>query len=545
MQNESETAPMSPHEPPARRQEIPLSMLLDEPSFDAKLLSPASEDVDAVRAARAQGFSYPIVIELVEVAPYLTPGDLLLITGLGLPTEDEQLEQYVAGAKAAGAAGIVMGLEPVYSEAPPGLIAACREQGMPFVCLPPAVYFASVISFITRALENQRLRALSAMVTTAQHLTEAAMQHDSLQQLLAVLARERGGWAVLRVGEDLLTAGALPAHLDLGGVLDDLTRRLEPQLRQKGTPTTFTTVAGDDHSTTFEVTAHLARNSQRSAALSVLAFGKAPHLDTSDRTALLLATSLVSMLSRLPAEQTLAVDQLLMHFLIDATSSAVTGRERARMSGLLERALGRGAESAYAVIAQRRNEHGPEAGFTDVAWIRRLLRTPLVEQRGRRLRAFTSKPPERTELEQATAEGWVLAISRERALAELPHAMYEAEELSRTARRLGTHVGGHDLEQLSKVWPLAAIADPMLGGAAASLWLAPLDGDEYRAERAALSAWLQRHGSWDRTARDLDLHRNTVRRLVASAGERLGRDLDDPVERARLLLAFTAIDPEN
>ena len=97
----------------------------------------------------------------------------------------------------------------------------------------------------------------------------------------------------------------------------------------------------------------------------------------------------------------------------------------------------------------------------------------------------------------------------------------------------------------SKVWPLAAIADPMLGGAAASLWLAPLDGDEYRAERAALSAWLQRHGSWDRTARDLDLHRNTVRRLVASAGERLGRDLDDPVERARLLLAFTAIDPEN
>ncbi len=215
------------------------------------------------------------------------------------------------------------------------------------------------------------------------------------------------------------------------------------------------------------------------------------------------------------------------------------------MSGLLERALGRGAESAYAVIAQRRNEHGPEAGFTDVAWLRRLLRTPLVEQRGRRLRAFMSKPPERTELEQATAEGWVLAISRERALAELPHAMYEAEELSRTARRLGTHVGGHDLEQLSKVWPLAAIADPMLGGAAASLWLAPLDGDEYRAERAALSAWLQRHGSWDRTARDLDLHRNTVRRLVASAGERLGRDLDDPVERARLLLAFTAIDPEN
>lgn len=535
---------MPQYEHSSRRPELPLSMLLDEPSFGAELLSPAASDTEAVRAVRERGFAHPIVIELVEPTPYLTPGDLLLITGLGLPSDDEGLAKYVASAKAAGAVGLVMGLEPVYSAVPPGLVAACLAQEMPLVQLPPPVYFASVIAFVARSLESQRLRSLSAMVTTAQHLTEATMQHDPLQQLLAVLARERGGWAVLRIGEDLHTAGALPKQLDLDTLLEDLTRRLEPQLRQKGTPTAFATVTvGDEHPVEFEVTAHLARNPQRSAALSLLAFGKSPNLDTSDRTALLLATSLVSMLSRLPAEQTLAVDQLLMHFLIDATSSAVTGRERARVTGLLGSALGSGAQSAHAVIAERHGEHAPAVGFTDVAWLRRLLRTPLVEQRGRRLRAFTARPPDRAELEQATAEGWVLAISRERALAELPHAMYEAEELSRTAKRLGRHVGGHDLEELSKVWPLAAITDPLLGEAAANLWLAPLDGEEFQAERAALAAWLQRHGSWDRTARDLALHRNTVRRLIATAGERLGRDLDDPVERARLLLAFTVTDP--
>ena len=536
------------------RPELPLSMLLDEQSFGAELLSPSPDDAQAVGAARERGFALAIVVELADPSPYLTPGDLLLLTGLGLPKDDAGLACYVAQAKAAGAVALVLGLEPVYSEVPSGLVEACRAQGMPLIQLPPHVYFASVVAFITRALESQRLRSLSAMVTAAQHLTEATMQRDPLQRLIAVLARECDGWAALRMGDELHTAGAIPQEIELESTLDELEKRLHPQLRRKGTPTAFSTIRAGGAE--FEIAAHLARGPQRSAAPSLLALGKAAHFNTSDRTTLLLATSLVVMLSRLPAAQTMAVDQLLMHFLVDAASSAAAEKDRARVTGLLRSALGRAGESTHAVIAERASvqrtvrdedraaDWSTAVGFADVAWLRRLLRTPLVEQRGSRLRAFTARPPGAAELEQAKAEGWLLAVSRARELAELPLAMAEAEELGRTAKRLQRHIAGHDPDELSKVWPLAAITDPALGEAAANLWLAPLAGAEHRAERETLAAWLHRHGSWDRTARDLGLHRNTVRRLITAAGERLGRDLDDPVERARLLLAFSAVGSE-
>lgn len=539
-----------PHQPgPSTRPRLPLSLLLDEAGFGAELLSPAPDRPEAVLETRRLDFALAIVIELGDPTPYLTPGDLLLITGLGLPSGAEEISEYVSKVRQAGAVGLVMGLEPVYAGVPPALLEACREQRLPLIQLPPPVYFASIVAFVTRELESERVRSLSAMVTAARHLTEATLQPDPMQRLLAVLVQECDGWAVMRHGGETLTSGEMPPGIDLEPLLDDFEQRLELQLRQSGTPTAFAAIPAQG--VEYEVTAHLARNprhlSRGATAPPVLALGKAPRLTTSDRTALLLTASLAGVIGQMPAEQSMAVDQLLMHFLIDATTSAVKSRDRARVASLLESALGKGATTAHAVIADRADRQtgrDAAAGSADVAWLRRLLQTPFVEQRGRRLRAFTAHPPTRAELEQASGLGWTLAVSRAKELAELPQAMYEAEELSRTARRLGRHVAGHDPEELSRVWPLAAVTDPTLGDAAASLWLAPLDGEEHGEERAALAAWLYRHGSWDRTARDLGLHRNTVRRLIASAGDLLGRDLDDPVERARLLLAFSVTMPE-
>lgn len=528
------------------RPTLPLSLLLDEHSFGAILLTPGASDDEAIAEVRKLGFALAIVVELTDPTPYLTPGDLLLITGLGLPSDHEGISSYVARVKQAGVVGLVMGLEPVYSSVPETLIEACREHALPLIQLPPPVYFASVVAFVTRALESERVRSLSAMVNAAQHLTEATMQTDPLQRLLTVLVRECGGWAVIHNEQETFTRGQLPDGLALQDLLADLQHRLEPQLRQSGTPTAFTTVSAGGIE--YEVTAHFARNPRHvlrsSSPPPLLMLGKAPRLTNSDRTALLLATTLAGIVEHTPAEQSMAVDQLLMHFLIDVTTASATSRVRSRATGLLASALGPGSKTAYAVIAERLDEQHGIASIADIAWLRRLLQTPFVEQRGRRLRAFTAKPPSRTDLEHASELGWTLAISRSRELAELPQAMHEAEELGRIAKRLGKHITGHDPEEFSRVWGLAAITDPGLGDAAAALWLAPLDGEQHAEKRAALVAWLYRHGSWDRTARDLSLHRNTVRRLVAAAGEQLGRDLEDPVERARLLLAFTVTDPQ-
>ncbi|MGW0937533.1 helix-turn-helix domain-containing protein, partial [Streptomyces sp. NPDC002666] len=53
-----------------------------------------------------------------------------------------------------------------------------------------------------------------------------------------------------------------------------------------------------------------------------------------------------------------------------------------------------------------------------------------------------------------------------------------------------------------------------------------------------LRCWLSLHGSWDRTAVALSVHRNTVRQRIARCGVLLGTDLDDMDVRTELWLAL-------
>ena len=53
-----------------------------------------------------------------------------------------------------------------------------------------------------------------------------------------------------------------------------------------------------------------------------------------------------------------------------------------------------------------------------------------------------------------------------------------------------------------------------------------------------LRAWLTHNGSWDATAKALDMHRNSIRRQIGVVGELLDRDLNDAQTRADLWIAL-------
>ncbi|WP_143661923.1 helix-turn-helix domain-containing protein, partial [Streptomyces glaucescens] len=53
-----------------------------------------------------------------------------------------------------------------------------------------------------------------------------------------------------------------------------------------------------------------------------------------------------------------------------------------------------------------------------------------------------------------------------------------------------------------------------------------------------LRSWLSLHGSWDRTAVALSVHRNTVRQRIARCAALLDADLDDPDVRMELWFAL-------
>ncbi|GGN07754.1 hypothetical protein GCM10011578_032370 [Streptomyces fuscichromogenes] len=58
-----------------------------------------------------------------------------------------------------------------------------------------------------------------------------------------------------------------------------------------------------------------------------------------------------------------------------------------------------------------------------------------------------------------------------------------------------------------------------------------------------LRTWLALHGSWDRTATALAIHRNTVRHRLARVADLLGVDLQDPGVRMELWFALEWLSP--
>jgi DNA-binding PucR family transcriptional regulator len=83
---------------------------------------------------------------------------------------------------------------------------------------------------------------------------------------------------------------------------------------------------------------------------------------------------------------------------------------------------------------------------------------------------------------------------------------------------------------------LAALVAPEEAAEHAWALLAPLAASPALVE--TLRAWLSLHGSWDRTAVALSVHRNTVRQRIARCAALLDADLDDADVRMDLWFAL-------
>ncbi|MEU1027099.1 helix-turn-helix domain-containing protein, partial [Streptomyces sp. NPDC005904] len=128
------------------------------------------------------------------------------------------------------------------------------------------------------------------------------------------------------------------------------------------------------------------------------------------------------------------------------------------------------------------------------------------------------------------AHGWTLGVSAAAAPGDLAAADAQATRALRRAEATRRPLVRHHANGL------AALVDPEEADAHARVLLAPLAGNE--ALTVTLRTWLSLHGSWDRTAVALTVHRNTVRQRIARCAALLGRDVDDPDVRMELWFAL-------
>lgn len=125
-----------------------------------------------------------------------------------------------------------------------------------------------------------------------------------------------------------------------------------------------------------------------------------------------------------------------------------------------------------------------------------------------------------------------VGVSAEVSESDITSAVEEASAM--LARALATGSPAFPAAELS------SLVDPVAARAFARRELAALLGRPELVE--TLRAWLGQHGSWDRAAAALGVHRNSVRHRISHVERLLGRDLGSADARASLWLALTWLD---
>ncbi|MEV5969821.1 PucR family transcriptional regulator [Streptomyces sp. NPDC051921] len=481
-----ETAPAPPAPP------VPLAALLARADLGLRLLA-GPDDV---------ALHWVHTSEMADPYPYLLGGELLMTAGVQLTDP----ARYVARVVEAGAAALGFGVTPVYDTVPAPLVTACERHGLPLIEVPPKTPFTAVARALWRLMAEARLHELRRVSEAQQSLATAAARPAPVPAVLGALASRLAGRAVLfdPAGAQTASAGreippaASEALADLAGVVGP----------RPGGPAS---ASGDGGG--LQLAAY-ALGGGDGLTLGLATERRGP----SDRTIAGVAVVLLSLLTAPHrAADVTTRDTALLRLLLGATPSAAAD------------ALGPGP---WTVVHARGGDGTPFAAATLAA----ALGTPLMDPGTTaddggtpQARGFA---PVRLLLPSSaplTAQpGWTLGAAAPADAADLPSADAQAARALRRAEATRTPLVRH------RPAGFAGLVDRDEAAAYARATLAPLS--EPLVE--TLRTWLSLHGSWDRTAVALAIHRNTVRQRIARVGTLLDRDLDDPDVRMELWFAL-------
>ncbi|WP_150130562.1 helix-turn-helix domain-containing protein, partial [Streptomyces sp. 150FB] len=155
------------------------------------------------------------------------------------------------------------------------------------------------------------------------------------------------------------------------------------------------------------------------------------------------------------------------------------------------------------------------------------LGSALVDTDGATVRILTDR-------EVTPQPGWTLGTSTPKAPTDLATANTEAAHALAHAVATRKPLVHHATMNVGEAWGLSTLLPQPEARAHARTLLAPLTGPLPE----TLRCWLSLHGSWDRTATTLSVHRNTVRQRIARCATLLNADLNDMDVRAELWLAL-------
>jgi purine catabolism regulator len=440
--------------------------------------------------------------ELLDPSPYLTGGELLLTVGIALPSSKIGCRKYASVLKKSGVSALALGLGPVFQEVPQVLVETCAEQELPLLVVPVRTPFMKVTKAYWSALSRSNERHLTDAIATHRELVDAAASADPVAAVLKRLARWLGGWAATLDASGTLDQIHPAGFRQAAEVLESEVRRLE--------------VAGVRSSASFAAAGSvvvLFPLAVKDEIAGYLAVGTDERLDSSQRAVVLGACGLLS----LDAAR--------------ANSQVSADAARRQSVALL-------LEDGRVEAAQR---------------LATLLHLPPL---GRECRVFSVRARD-AEATEAIVGKWCdgavgAALGRTTAWFVAPGNHPELSDLVATLRGAdpSTSAVFSDLVRLEDVGPVRLRQSQRLESATPGTFAEPMTtldiptlGERLDALAEsgsllveALAAYLRVHGQWEQAARDLGLHRNTVRHRVERARNIMDVDLGDADVTARLWL---------
>ncbi|MEU9922265.1 helix-turn-helix domain-containing protein [Streptomyces griseoluteus] len=503
------TAPSVPPTPP-----VPLSALLAREDLGLRQIAGPRTPETVIHWAHTS--------EMADPYPYLLGGELLLTAGVHVPeaagsdgggpcsseveSSGDYFEDYVSRIVAAGGAALGFGLAPVHDTVPRALVAACEAYGLPLLEVPPRTTFSGVARAVWQLMAQARLAELRRVTEAQQSLAAAASRPDPVPSVLRQLAQRLAAHALLYApdGTAIASAGRAPVP-GTQEALRKLTAVVRPHTGPETTPRDAPTSATDSLGDT-QLAAY-ALGGSSGFVLGVATRRREP----ADHTIASVAAVLLSLLtgehqSGAGAARSSALVRLLL------------GAAPAEVAGLL------GSGGRWLVVHAR-----PENGTPDpvgAAALGAALGSPLIDLGRDVVRVLV--PAGR---EPAAQPGWTLGIGAPAEPDGWPSADAQAARALARARATRAPLVRHGARPgLSELVPRADAEEH------ARALLAPLAAGPALTE--TLRTWLSLHGSWDRTAVALDVHRNTVRQRITRCAALLDTDLDDPDVRMELWFAL-------
>lgn len=452
------------------------------------------------------------VSELLDPAPYLQGGELLLTTGLTLTDQFDEAMEYVTRLKMKDVAALAFGLGVVHRDVPSSLVRACRDVGLPLLLIPQPTPFLSVTRRFWSLRAEADNRVLSTTLAAHHQLVRAASGRNPVTAVMRSLAGAMGGWAAqLDPDNDVVNVWPQARRPSARRIAEELYRHNS---------------AGHLASASFhvdgeEVVVQPLKSAER--ASGHLAVGCAGPMSSTDRQLVLAASALLAV----------QADQ----------------RRRGLAAARAVRACVAQLVLSGHVQAARRLAHDNEVVLPQPCF--RLLGVAgLTELTGDDVLDTIESRSGVDEPFLAIAEGrrLLLFVTHDHAHDVLPYLTRLIARRDPSVRALLSgdlslsaahqHLAGfsHALDELAP----GDVRDAMADQPRHDDNLTPLLTYSRSDLVPAVVSYLRHRGHWERASAEIGVHRNTLRHRIATATKLLGQDLDDPDVASRTWLTLRA-----